>query len=386
MTEIFSVTVNRTSRLVFIDLLRGLAILAMVETHVFNAFLDTANRSKEWFNHLNYYNGLVAPSFLFVSGWVFIKASQRKVDDFRSFGPAFRKQLWRIAQIWILGYCLHFPKYSYSIVRHWTSEEDWQRFYTVDILHCIAVGLLVLLFARILFVRPLCFEGFLWMGSAVVVLITPWVWELRLPDFAPVPLAGYFQEGVHSYFPLFPWLGFFGIGAALGQRYVRYEEAGKEHQFFAGLGTASILLIAAGHWLHLFHFQIYYGSSNVRAQPHFWAMRLGYLLALAVFCRLLQHIGIEGKNWLQLVSRESLMVYVVHLFLIYRFPLRQGTLYDVLGQSMSTEQCVIMSLGMIFLMILLAKIWSWMKYRHPKPFRLGLSIGCVLIVVVFFIR
>ena len=377
---------NRSSRLVFIDLLRGFAILAMIETHVFNAFLDTANRSQAWFNQLNYFNGLVAPSFLFVSGWVFIAASRRKVEDFRHFGPAFRKQLWRIAQIWILGYCLHFPKYSYSIVRYWTSRADWQRFYTVDILHCIAIGLLILLFGRIFFRRDGSFEFFLWAASLAIVFATPWIWELRFPHGVPVPLTSYFQEGNYAYFPLFPWLGFFGIGAACAMRHSRFLEAKKERQFFLYLGIAAILLIIAGHWPHLLHFQMYYVSSNIRAQPHFWGMRLGYVLALVVFCRLLQQAGFFGEGWLQVVSRESLMVYVAHLFLIYRLPYRGETVYDVLGQSMSVNQCIALTLGMVVLMILLAKSWSWMKMNHLKTFRLGLSAACVLIVIGFFIR
>ena len=377
---------NRSSRLVFIDLLRGFAILAMIETHVFNAFLDTANRSKAWFDQLNYCNGLVAPSFLFVSGWVFIVASRRKVNDFRNFGPAFRKQLWRIAQIWILGYCLHFPKYSYSIVRYWTSRADWQRLYTVDILHCIAIGLFVLLFGRILFHRDDSFERFLWVSSLAIVFVTPWIWEFRFPHEVPVPLTSYFQEGSYSYFPLFPWLGYFGMGAACAMWHIRYMEANKERLFFLSLSIASFLLIMAGHWLYLFHFQLYYVSSNIRAQPHFWGMRLGYVLALVVFCRLLQQAGFVGKSWLQVASRESLMVYVAHLFLIYRLPFRGETVYEVLGQSMSVNQCIALTLGMIVLMILLAKVWSWMKMYHLKAFRLGLSGACALIVIGFFLR
>ena len=377
---------NRSSRLVFIDLLRGFAILAMIETHVFNAFLDTANRSKAWFDQLNYCNGLVAPSFLFVSGWVFIVASRRKVNDFRNFGPAFRKQLWRIAQIWILGYCLHFPKYSYSIVRYWTSRADWQRLYTVDILHCIAIGLFVLLFGRILFHRDDSFERFLWVSSLAIVFVTPWIWELRFPNGVPVPLTSYFQEGAYSYFPLFPWLGYFGIGAACAMWHIRCMQANKERLFFLSLSIAAFLLIMAGHWLYLFHFQLYYVSSNIRAQPHFWGMRLGYVLALVVFCRLLQQAGFVGKSWLQVASRESLMVYVAHLFLIYRLPFRGETVYELLGQSMSVNQCIALTLGMIVLMILLAKVWSWMKMYHLKAFRLGLSGACALIVIGFFLR
>ena len=377
---------TRSSRLVLIDLLRGFAILAMIETHVFNAFLDTATRSQSWFNQLNYYNGLVAPSFLFVSGWVFIVASRRKVDDFRNFGPSFRRQLWRIALIWALGYCLHFPKYSYSIVRYWTTQADWQRFYTVDILHCIAIGLLILLFGRIFFHRDGAFEFFLWAASLAVVFVTPWIWELRLPPGVPVPLASYLQEGTYSYFPLFPWLGFFGIGAACAMWHFRAIEAIKERQFFLYSGIAAILLIMAGHWPYLFHFQMYYVSSNIRAQPHFWGMRLGYVLALVVFCRLLQQAGFAGKGWLQVVSRESLMVYMAHLFLIYRLPYKHETLYDYFGQSMPVNQCAALTVGMIVLMILLARAWSWMKANHLKTFRLGLFVASVLVVIGFFLR
>jgi surface polysaccharide O-acyltransferase-like enzyme len=163
-------------------------------------------------------------------------------------------------------------------------------------------------------------------------------------------------------------------------------EAKKERQFFLYLGIAAILLIMAGHWPHLFHFQMYYVSSNIRAQPHFWGMRLGYVLALVVFCRLLQQAGFVGEGWLQVVSRESLMVYGAHLFLIYRLPYRGETVYDYLGQSMSVKQCIALTLGMTLLMILLAKVWSWMKANHLTTFRLGLFVACVLVVIGFFLR
>jgi uncharacterized membrane protein len=377
---------NRPSRLVFVDLLRGLAILAMVETHVFNAFLDTTIRSSAWFDHLNYYKGLVAPSFLFVSGWVFIVSSQRKLQDFQNFGPAFRKQLWRIAQIWILGYCLHFPKYSYSIVRHWTNLADWQQFYTVDILHCIAAGLLILLFGRIFVHRDTHLEFSLWGICLAVFLTTPWVWELNLSHSIPVALAGYFQEGPTSYFPLFPWFGFFGVGATCALRHLEFTKSGKERLFFTYLGIAAVVLIAAGHWFHLLHFQIYYGSSNVRAQPHFGGMRLGYVFALVLVCRLLQEVSFWGKSWLLAASRESLMIYVVHLLIIYRFPYQHGTLYEQWGHDLSFNQCIATIMGMMVLMISLAYLWSWMKIRHLQTFRRIVFATCVVIVIGFFFR
>ena len=132
------------SRLHFIDLLRGIAVIVMVEVHVFNAFLQTQYRTTEWFSVLNYINGLVAPSFVFMAGFVFMVASQRKLDEFRAYGKAFWRQIWRIFLILCVGYFLHLPYFSFHRVITETTEAGWLKFYQADVLHCIAVGLFIL--------------------------------------------------------------------------------------------------------------------------------------------------------------------------------------------------------------------------------------------------
>ena len=87
------------SRLLFLDWLRAWALLVMIETHVFNAFLANSLRQSGWFQALNFINGLVAPSFLFVSGFVFLVAAQKRVEELRSFGKPLRKQLGRIGMV-----------------------------------------------------------------------------------------------------------------------------------------------------------------------------------------------------------------------------------------------------------------------------------------------
>jgi predicted acyltransferase len=129
------------SRLVFIDLLRGWATIVMIEVHVFNAFIIPALKGTGWFGVLNYINGLVAPSFLFVAGFVFVIASQRKLEEFRTFGKAFWRQFGGIGLIWIIAYGLHLPFFSFSRTIHETTETGWLQFYQADILHCIALGL-----------------------------------------------------------------------------------------------------------------------------------------------------------------------------------------------------------------------------------------------------
>src|SRR6187431_1327440 len=60
---------KKPARVLWLDVFRGAAVVAMIEAHVVNTFLAPALRQTEWFAWLNWFNGLVAPSFLFIAGW-----------------------------------------------------------------------------------------------------------------------------------------------------------------------------------------------------------------------------------------------------------------------------------------------------------------------------
>src|SRR5208337_2479961 len=100
------------SRLSFVDLMRGLAMLVMIEVHIVNSIMNNALRSSGWFQYVNFINGLVAPVFIFISGFAFMLASQVKLEAFRQFKYDFWKQLGRIILIWFTGYMLHIPYLS----------------------------------------------------------------------------------------------------------------------------------------------------------------------------------------------------------------------------------------------------------------------------------
>ena len=71
---------NEKVRYTFIDLLRGWAIILMIEPHVFNTFLLPELKQTGWFGVLNFINGLIAPAFLFVSGFAFQVSSGSKLE------------------------------------------------------------------------------------------------------------------------------------------------------------------------------------------------------------------------------------------------------------------------------------------------------------------
>ena len=175
---------NSTSRLLFADWLRAWALLVMIETHVFNAFLAAQFRDSQWFRNLNFLNGLVAPSFLFVSGFVFLVASK-----------PFRKQVARIGMVWLIGYAMHLS-----------------RFYRVDILHCIAFTWLFLSVSRVA-IRNAGWRMAVWTVCTLALTgLAPLVWSLDFRTALPLPVAGYLNDKTQSLFPLFPWSGFMLAG------------------------------------------------------------------------------------------------------------------------------------------------------------------------------
>src|SRR5512137_2256527 len=76
----------------FIDLLRGFALVVMIETHVINAYLPAASRHSWFFFWLTFFNGLVAPTFLFASGFSLMLQGRRNWEDWLHFRPPFWKQ------------------------------------------------------------------------------------------------------------------------------------------------------------------------------------------------------------------------------------------------------------------------------------------------------
>ena len=73
----------------FIDLLRGFALVVMIETHVVNAYLPLAlKKGSTFFFWLAFTNGLVAPAFLFASGFSLVLQSNHQWDNWLSLSRA----------------------------------------------------------------------------------------------------------------------------------------------------------------------------------------------------------------------------------------------------------------------------------------------------------
>ncbi len=228
-------------RFYFIDQFRGWAVVFMVETHVVNAFLHYGLRGSLAYKALDFFNGLIAPAFLFIAGFAFAIVAERKWDDFLKPGRVFWKQLLRCLQILLVGYLLHVPRFSLPRLLHVLKPGGRNNFWGVDVLQCIAVSLLLLLLFIPLWRRRERYFAFLAAAGLAVSLLTPLLYWLPVDNYLPQFLSGYVKRQMYSQFPLFPWMGFAFLGAAVSHLWREAKRGQSEARFFRLLFYAGSL-------------------------------------------------------------------------------------------------------------------------------------------------
>ncbi len=263
-----------SGRLPWLDLFRGAAVVLMVETHTVNTFLATPQRATSCFSWLDYFNGLVAPAFLFIAGFAQGLGMRRSRAAPRGWGRKAR----RLLGIWLLGYALHFPAPSLLAGRWGEALALWQR---VDILQCLAVSLGLLLAIERWTRR--------WVDASAAMLLLLAVFAapaVATWRFLPAALLGYFNDSAGSLFPLLPWLGFVCAGFLASGRLT------------AGWWLAGALAL----------------ESIIPGAPGFFFQRLAWLAGAVLMMRWLSHFA--RSRWLLFAGRESLAIYAAHLVLI----------------------------------------------------------------------
>lgn len=369
-------------RYIFVDLLRGLALLVMIEVHVFNAFLDPSIKAQSWFSVLNYINGLVAPSFLFVSGFAFILSTNTN-ERIKLFSPAVSKRLTRIGLIFLVGYSLHLPRYSFSQMMK-VSEAEILTFYNVDVLQCIATGLLLLLLMKVVTSNEKQFNSVLLASTIAVIGLAPFAWQYDFTNVFPVWFANYFNQKNGSLFPLFPWLGFMFTGAIAAKYFLTLKDDAEQKRFISRITLTGIILVVITHLVltELTPIEI----RSIRPNPFFFLQRLGYVFILLVLCWHFDQKRKITKSFILDFSRESLIVYWFHLTVLFAVIFGGKSLTMIVDHSYNVTEAIIATIILILLMIIAAKTWGRIKSKYRKASKIITIVIITSAVIVFFLR
>jgi uncharacterized membrane protein len=347
-------------RLGYVDWLRGLAVLLMLQTHAYDAWLDPAAKATRFFARSRLLGGYPAPLFLFVAGLsmaLLAEARHRAGVP----GHALRLEILRRAAE-VFAYALLFRLWMFT-TSGFAKPSSLLR---VDVLNCIGLSMAIVGVAAL---AASSFGARILRALALVfafAFFTPWAWDLAAPPSLPYGLVGYWSGRVHgAFFPLFPWAGFTAAGACAGLVLARARHRDREGRAVAALAGMGLVAIPLGLALDRLPFSPFPRYDFWWTSPNYFLVKAGIVLLALGAAYAWNRVRPEAPSALRLLGRASLLVYWVHIEVVYG-GIVAPALRHALGLLGASVALLLLSLAMLLL--------AWARFEAPRalrPFRLG---------------
>ena len=412
-----SVTPTPSSRLAWIDWMRGLACVLMFQTHCYDAWLGGDARNTSFLKASVLLGTLPAPLFLFLAGISFALVTDKLIRKNLTPAQIARTMARRGAEIFAFG--LLFRLQEFLIAWGWAPWSDLLR---VDVLNIIGLSM-ILMALTCGITLTLCgktqglhqsgpssssYQGMpsgtpqhtanasgfcYWRAelvtvaialAALIALLTPPLYTAWRPTWLPWPLESYIN-GCHNLgapqpwlFPLFPWAAFAFAGLAAGfilfsnlpfKDQARNQTA-KTLTLFAAVGVVAIL---AARQLDHSSLHFYSTYDYWHTSPNFLMMRVGLLLVIAFlsysWCR--WGLATWGFSPLIQLGQTSLLVYWVHIEFVYgRFSLLPKRAQSIPRATKGLLEIILFMLALSLLRTRIdwEKMMNWKKVtRKVRP-------------------
>jgi uncharacterized membrane protein len=299
---------------VYLDWLRGVAVLIMIEAHTFDAWTIASDRTHAAYGWAVIIGGMGAPLFLFLAGVSVVLAATARSTAFGSTHAAARSVRGRGWRIFLYAFLFRLQSFLLSPGAPLVS------LLKVDILNIMGPSIVV---AAWLWERGRRFSAQLALMVAATIgisMCTPLVRAARWIDVLPDPLGWYLRPAAgHTNFTLLPWTGFVTAGAAAGLWLVHAAGSRDDHRNIGAIAIAGTAIAAASFAASLLP-PIYAHTNFWTSSPTFFFLRVGVLL-LAVAAAWVWEQWVRLVKWSPIVilGVESLFVYWVHVEIVYGF-------------------------------------------------------------------
>ena len=293
----------------YLDWLRGIGVLIMIEGHALDSWTRVADRDTDAYRYAILVAGFGAPLFLFLAGVAVVLAAGSRLRrglDMRAVVVAALRR-----GGWILLLAFLFRLQSMVI-----SGGSFPRsLLKVDILNVMGVSMIA---AALLWglgrsgpARLAIFGA----ATAVLAMATPLVRNAAWPGALPDPLEWYLRPAAGSTtFTLVPWMGFLTAGAAIGVALDAVREAAAERRLAVWLAAAGVTTAMSGYAASFLP-PLYDNASFWSSSPTFFFVRLGVVIASVPLA--LAATRLWPGAALQEFGRASLFVYWIHVEMAY---------------------------------------------------------------------
>jgi hypothetical protein len=326
------------NRLTFLDWLRGVAGIIMLQGHAFHSFLKPDLRGGAAYMLSQFFGGMPPAIFLFLTGitlaFLMFSFERKGVARTRRIAGTLR----RAGYLFGIAMLLRLQLWLFS----WPSP--WTNLLKVDILNCMGFGIALMsamaLFTAAQRVRICAALGLLIAGLSPLVSQMNWT---GVPDIVKAYIVPDYNA-----FSFFPWAAYLAFGMSAGSliRLLKHEQYDRAMQWAALLGVGMIL--AARYFANL-PVSIYPKSEFWLDSPAQVLIKLGVILViLAAAYVWTQYAAAPGWSWVRQFGTTSLLVYWVHIELVY------GRWLPWCKNNLDVGQTVLAAAVLIVLMLLLA--------------------------------
>jgi hypothetical protein len=161
-----------------------------------------------------------------------------------------------------------------------------------------------------------------------------------------------------------PWSAYILLGATLGVAYVKAGESNP-----AQLRRAipfGVLLFALGLGLEPVS-RYLYGTENFwPTSPHLFIARIGFVTAALGLATFVERFLPVAPKTVRSLAEESLLVYFVHVVLLYGSRWNPG-IKPFLGGTMGITQAYALAVALLAVMMTMALYWNRAKKHYPLP-------------------
>lgn len=338
-----------SQRLPWLDWVRGIAAVTMLQGHVFQSFLRDDLRGGGPYVMSQFVGGMPPAVFLFLLGitFAFLMDSQER----RGFSAGRRMfaAVKRSGYLFAAAFAFRLQLWLFSI-----DKSPWTDLFRVDILNCMGLALLVFsvmsIFRTVERIRLCAILGVAVAAGAPLVSNINWT---GVPEI----VQNYIKPN-YSFFGFFPWASFVAFGMSFGS-ILRLQKPADMPFTMQWVGWGGLALAFAAYALSNIPSSIYSNSEFWLNGPALIFIKTGAVLILIAFAWLWNlRIASTDWSWVRQFGLTSLLVYWVHIELVY------GRWFGFLKDQLTVGQTVFAAVLTIVLMLSLSLLrtnWATVK-------------------------
>jgi hypothetical protein len=328
------------SRLSFLDWTRGFGALIMLQGHVTHSFMSRDLRESSAFILSQFVGGMPPAFFLFLTGVTlgFLMDSLSRKES--NWGARFVAALHRARYLIVIALLFRLQMWLFSY-----PYSNFADVWRVDILNCMGLTVAALSWLVVFDTRQRVLYSA--VAGFLMACLSP---LLTQADWTGVPeLVRNYLRPDASNFPLFPWGAFLAFGVSAGSvvRLVPAEDYGKMMQWamLCGLGLIILANFASG-----IPYSLYEKSDFWLDSPGLILIKTGVVLCLAAVGYLWMFYLQGRSSWVATLGQHSLLVYWVHIELVY------GRWLAFWREALNLGHTVLLIAAVIALMVLLSEL------------------------------